>query len=38
MELQRWLRKIYVEFRQMELRVLLTDLARSLGEPRSTQI
>jgi hypothetical protein len=38
-ELQRWLRKIYVEFRQMELRVLLTDLARSLGgEPRSTQI
>ena len=24
-ELQRWLRKIYVEFRQMELRVLLTD-------------
>jgi hypothetical protein len=37
-ELQRWLRKIYVEFRQMELRVLLTDLARSLGGPRSTQI
>jgi hypothetical protein len=39
MELQRWLRKIYVEFRQMELRVLLSDLTRSLGgEPRSTQI
>jgi hypothetical protein len=37
-ELQRWLRKIYVEFRQMELRVLLSDLSRSLGEPRSTQI
>lgn len=38
-ELQRWLRKIYVEFRQMELRVLLTDLERSLGEPpRSNQI
>ena len=38
-ELQRWLRKIYVEFRQMELRVLLTDLERSLGGPsRSTQI
>ena len=38
-ELQRWLRKIYVEFRQMELRVLLTDLERSLGgPPRSTQI
>jgi hypothetical protein len=38
-ELQRWLRKIYVEFRQMELRVLLTDLERSLGAPpRSTQI
>jgi hypothetical protein len=32
-ELQRWLRKIYVEFRQMELRVLLNDLERSLGEP-----
>lgn len=30
-ELQRWLRKIYVEFRQMELRVLLNDLERSLG-------
>src|SRR5262249_36286460 len=26
MELQRWLRKIYVEFREMELRVLLRDL------------
>jgi hypothetical protein len=38
-ELQRWLRKIYVEFRQMELHVLLTDLERSLGEsPRSNQI
>jgi hypothetical protein len=38
-ELQRWLRKVYVEFRQMELRVLLTDLARSLGDqPRSNQI
>lgn len=38
-ELQRWLRKIYVEFRQMELRVLLTDLERSLGNgPHSTQI
>jgi hypothetical protein len=37
-ELQRWLRKIYVEFRQMELRVLLSDLTRSLGEPRSNQI
>src|SRR4029079_3879500 len=37
-ELQRWLRKIYVEFRQMELRVLLKDLERSLGEPRSNQI
>jgi hypothetical protein len=38
-ELQRWLRKVYVEFRQMELRVLMTDLARSLGEsPRSNQI
>jgi hypothetical protein len=38
MELQRWLRKIYVEFRQMELRVLLSDLTRSLGEQsRSSQ-
>jgi hypothetical protein len=39
MELQRWLRKIYVEFRQMELRVLLNDLERSLGErSQSNQI
>jgi hypothetical protein len=30
-ELQRWLRKVYVEFREMELRVLLSDLERSLG-------
>ena len=38
-ELQRWLRKIYVEFRQLELRVLLNDLERSLGGlPRSNQI
>jgi hypothetical protein len=38
-ELQRWLRKIYVEFRQMELRVLLGDLTRSLSEPpQSNQI
>jgi hypothetical protein len=37
-ELQRWLRKVYVEFRQMELRVLMSDLARSLGEsPRSNR-
>lgn len=32
-ELQRWLRKIYVEFREMELRVLLGDLQNSLAEP-----
>ena len=31
-ELQRWLRKVYVEFRQMELRVLLGVLERSLGD------
>src|SRR5581483_6839022 len=29
-ELQRWLRRIYVEFRELELRVLLTDLRVSL--------
>lgn len=39
MELQRWLRKVYVEFRQLELRVLLSDLSRSLGTaPDSTRI
>jgi hypothetical protein len=31
-EMQRWLRKIYVEFREMELRVLLSDLQTSLTE------
>jgi hypothetical protein len=37
--LQRWLRKVHVEFRQMELRVLLSDLQRSLGQsPQSSQI
>lgn len=39
LELQRWLRKIYVEFREMELRVLLDELQSSLAEhPHSTQI
>jgi hypothetical protein len=32
-ELQRWLRKMYVEFREMELRVLLSVLQSSLGAP-----
>lgn len=30
MELQRWLRRIFVEFRELELRVLLADLSISL--------
>ena len=30
-ELQRWLRRVYVEFREMELRVLLSDLQNSLN-------
>ena len=29
-ELQRWLRKIYLEFRELDLRVLLTDLQSSI--------
>jgi hypothetical protein len=31
LELQRWVRKIYVEFREMELRVLLSSLQSSLN-------
>jgi hypothetical protein len=40
LELKRWLRKIYVEFREMELRVLLGDLQSSLAEqpPQSNQM
>lgn len=30
LELQRWLRKIYLEFRELELRILLTDLQSSV--------
>ncbi len=30
-ELQRWLRKIYLEFRELDLRVLLADLQSSIG-------
>ena len=29
-ELQRWLRKIYLEFRELDLRVLLADLQSSI--------
>jgi predicted nuclease with RNAse H fold len=29
-ELQRWLRRIYLEFRKLDLRVLLTDLKSSI--------
>lgn len=30
-ELQRWLRRIYLEFRELDLRILLTDLKSSIG-------
>ncbi len=29
-ELQRWLRKIYLEFRELDLRILLADLQSSI--------
>jgi hypothetical protein len=29
-ELQRWLRRIYLEFRELDLRILLTDLKSSI--------
>ncbi len=32
-ELQRWMRRIFVEFREMELRILLSDLQNSLKNP-----
>jgi hypothetical protein len=32
-ELQRWLRKIYLEFRELDLRVLLADLQSSIRQP-----
>jgi hypothetical protein len=32
-ELQKWMRRIFVEFREMELRILLTDLQNSLRTP-----
>lgn len=31
-ELQRWLRKIHLEFRELDLRILLADLQSSLGQ------
>jgi hypothetical protein len=30
-ELQRWLRRIYLEFRELDLRILLADLQASIG-------
>jgi hypothetical protein len=30
-ELQRWLRRIYLEFRELDLRLMLTDLKASAG-------
>jgi hypothetical protein len=30
-ELQRWLRKVYLEFRELDLRILLADLQSSIG-------
>jgi hypothetical protein len=29
-ELQRWLRRIYLEFREVDLRILLADLSSSI--------
>ena len=33
-ELQKWLRRVFLEFREMELRVLLSDVQNSLQLPR----
>ena len=34
-ELQRWLRKAYLEFRELDLRILLADLKSTMREPQS---
>lgn len=34
LELQRWLRRVYLEFRELDLRVLLADLSASIRLPR----
>jgi len=31
-ELQRWLRRIYLEFRELDLRILLADLQSSMRD------
>jgi hypothetical protein len=33
LELQRWMRRIFVEFRELDLRILLADLQQRLRNP-----